>query len=145
MWSAFFFSRHNALTAPLSMRDPLLRLGTWPCALRPRLSGNKASEEHQLSSDETNKKLCAHNKYMQSTDKEGETILSSHKKGTAPGKKISKHLSDHTGMGPFLKNNVISLSLFIDLHFCEKRLCKNFMFIQLTWCSGFLRSPLTNW
>ena len=38
---------------------------------------------------------------MQSTDKEGETILSSHKKGTAPGKK-SKHLSDHTGMGPFL-------------------------------------------
>ena len=44
---------------------------------------------------------------MQSTDKEGETILSSHKKGTAPGK-ISKHLSDHTGMGPFLKNNVIS-------------------------------------
>ena len=44
---------------------------------------------------------------MQSTDKEGETILSSHKKGTAPGK-ISKHLSDHTGMGPFLKKQVIS-------------------------------------
>ena len=45
---------------------------------------------------------------MQSTDKEGETILSSHKKGTAPGK-IGKHLSDLTGMGPFLKKQMSSL------------------------------------
>ena len=59
--SLLFFSRYNALTAPLSMRDPLLGLGTKPCALRPRLSGNKASEEHQLRSHETNK-LCAHNR-----------------------------------------------------------------------------------
>ena len=144
MWSAFFFSRHNALTAPLSMRDPLLRLGTWPCALRPRLSGNKASEEHQLSSDETNKN-CAHTtNTCKAQTRKVKPFCHLTRKGPLL-EKISKHLSDHTGMGPFLKNNVISLSLFIDLHFCEKRLCKNFMFIQLTWCSGFLRSPLTNW
>ena len=40
---------------------------------------------------------------MQSTDKEGETILSSHKKGNRSWRKKNKHLSDHTGMGPFLK------------------------------------------
>ena len=39
--------------------------------------------------------------------KEGETILSSHKKGTAPGK-LSKHLSDLTGMGPFRKKQIVS-------------------------------------
>ena len=59
MWSAFFFSRYNALTAPLSKRDPLLGFGTLPCASRPRLSGNKASEENQLRSDETNKTVRA--------------------------------------------------------------------------------------
>ena len=107
MWSAFFISRFYALSAPLSMRDPLLGLGTQPCALRPRLSGNKASEEHQLRSDETNKNCARTTEYMQSTVKEGETILSSHKKGTAPGKK-SNHLSDLTRMGPFLKKTMSS-------------------------------------
>ena len=33
----------------------------------------------------------------------------------------------------------------IGLHFCKKRLCNNFLFIQLTRCNGFPRSYLTNW
>ena len=40
-------------------------------------------------------KLCAHNKYMRCTDKEGETILSSHKKGTAPGKNEQTSVRSH--------------------------------------------------
>ena len=94
MWSAFFFSRYNALTAPLSMRDPLLGLGTWPCALRPRLSGNKASEEHQLRSDETNKTVRAQQRqHAMHSPRKVKPIVSSHKKGTAPEKTTSKHLS----------------------------------------------------
>ena len=42
-----------------------------------------ASEEHQLRSNETNRNCARTTEYMQCTDKEGETILSSHKKGTA--------------------------------------------------------------
>ena len=33
--------------------------------------------------------------------------------------------------------NRFPLSLFTGLHFFERRSCKNFLFIQLTWCTGF--------
>ena len=111
MWSAFFFSRYNALTAPLSMRDPLLGLETWPCALRPRLSGNKASEEHHLRSDETNKTVRAQQRqHAVHSPRKVKPIVSSHKKGTAPEKTTSKHLSDLTRKGPFLKNKLCHLT-----------------------------------
>ena len=108
MWSAFFFSRYNALTAPLSMRDPLQGLGTRPCALRPRHSGNKASEEHQLRSDETNKNCARTTNRMHAmhSPRKVKPILSSHKKGTAP-EKTSKHLSDLTRKGPLLKKQTV--------------------------------------
>ena len=37
------------------------------------------------------------------------------------------------------------LSPFMGLQFCDRRLSKNFLFIQLTWCSGFHRNSLINW
>ena len=45
---------------------------------------------------------------MQSTDKEGETILSSHKKGTAPGKNKQTSVRSHRDGTVPEKNNVIS-------------------------------------
>ena len=86
------------------MRDPSPGFGTWPFALRPRLSGNKASEEHQLRSDETNKTVRAQQRQhaMHSLGKM-KPLVSSHKKGTAPEKTTSKHLSDLTRKGPLLQ------------------------------------------
>ena len=89
MWSAFFFSRYSALTAPLSIRDPLLGLGTKPCTLRPRLQGKEASEEHQLRSDETNKQTVrAQQKRQHATHSPRKVtpFVSCHKKGSAPEK-----------------------------------------------------------
>ena len=110
MWSAFLFLAIQCThSASGPMQDPLP--GAWNLALaplRPRLSGNKASEEHQLRSDETNKN-CAHTtSTCKGTDKEGETIFVISQERDRSWKKTCKHLSDHTGMGPFLKKTMSS-------------------------------------
>ena len=56
------------------------------------------------------KKLCAHNRmHAMRSPRKVKSILSSHKKGTAP-EKTSKHLSDLTRMGLFLKNKLCHLT-----------------------------------
>ena len=88
----------------------MLGLGTWPCASRPRLSCNEASEEHQLGSDETNKTVRAQQRqHAMHSPRKVEPIVSSHKKGSAP-EKTRKLLSDLTRKGPFLKNKLCHLT-----------------------------------
>ena len=38
-----------------------------------------------------------------------------------------------------------SFPVALHWHFCEWRLCENFLFIQLTWCNGIPWSSPTNW
>ena len=99
------------------MRDPLLGLGTEPCALRPRLSGSKASEEHQLKNRWSKQTVRAQQKGQHATHspRKVKPIVSSHKKGTAPDKQMyisqekdrskpNRLLCHLTRKGPLLQN-----------------------------------------
>ena len=85
----------------LSMRDPWLGLGTWSCALRPRPSGNKASEEHELRSDETNKTARTTETACTAQSKESEThcVISQERDRSNPNRLLC-HL---TRKGPLFK------------------------------------------